>query len=398
MKGLTTWARGCLHRLGSGRYPAEPVALFRIAGAVVAFLDVQATWDLAPLLWGTWRSLSILDAAYASWSVVLILLALGYRTTLMAVFNYCLTFPLILHLPHVYEYHFDYYLRTFSLYLVFLQSGRAYSLDSLIARWRSRVHGTPVVERTVPLWLVVLFAVHFSLDYFDAGYRKLLDQEMWAWGFGLYWPIVERFCSTGHGEWMLDHEWLMVGASHLAMWLELLFPLLLVWRPTRIVALWLGVGLHVGIVYLFPIRYFGEFMLALYLIFVPISWIEAMRGWIGRRIRRRVVEYDCTCTACVHRAHWLDLVDPAIELAAVPGHHLKWRLWPGRHASGSHDRGPEPSPAGSDAPQGADGSAAMPDRSDGGVSSRHRVRLVWFFAVTVVLILCKLGHIGKLPV
>lgn len=35
-----------------GRYPAEPVALMRIAGAAVALADVAATWRMAPLIWG----------------------------------------------------------------------------------------------------------------------------------------------------------------------------------------------------------------------------------------------------------------------------------------------------------------------------------------------------------
>lgn len=376
----SAWLKERIHLLRSGRYPAEPVALFRIAGALVALLDVQATWDLAPLIWGTWRELSVVDAAYGGWSLVLVLLALGYRTTLMAVLNYLFTIPLILHLPHIYEYHFDYYLRTWALYLIFLQSGRAYSIDSLIARWRSRVYGTPAPVRTVPFWLVALFCFHFSLDYFDAGYRKLTDGGgMWEWGFGLYWPIVERFCSTGHGRWLLEYEWLLTSLSHLTVWLELLFPVLLLWRPTRVLAIVTGVGLHLGIVYVFPIRYFGEFMLALYLIFLPASWLGALRAWTAPRMKRRTVEYEPSCATCVRRAHLLDVLSPSVHIETRAGAHIKWRLLPGEHDSSVQAR-PEP-----------DHSLAA--RTAGA----RRSRLILFAALAGVLLVCKLGHLGKLP-
>ncbi len=376
MDRLKSWALERIELLRTGRYPAEPIALFRIFGALVLLLDVSATWQFSSLFWGTWHDVGVLDAAYGAWSIVIILLLLGYRTTLMAVLNFLFTFPMLLELPMEFEYHIDYFARAWSLYIIFLQSGRAYSIDSAIRQWRHRMHGAPKPLRTVPLWIVLLFVFQFSLDYFDAGLRKVTDPVMWGQGFGLYWPIVARWSSTGYGEWLADYEFLIKGMSYGSMWLEVMFPVLLLWRPTRYAAVIGGVVLHIGIVYTLPISYFGEFMLALYFVFLPKSWIDRITGAVMKRTRRRSVAFDPTCTTCASRAYLLDVLHPGVDVEKAEEPHLGG-YFAGRH----HESGVRPEPV------------TAPDER----SYQKNGRVVGFFAIVTLLLVIKAGHFDLLP-
>jgi Vitamin K-dependent gamma-carboxylase len=369
-----------LRALATGRYPAGPVALFRIAGAIVALLDLFSTWDVASLIWGTAPDLGVVDGAYTVWAIVLVLLLVGYRTTLMAVLNLLLVFPLIDRIPPIFEYHLDYYLHAWAFYLVLMQPGRALSIDSLRARFDAQLAGTPPPDRTVPRWPVTLFMVQLALDYFDAGWFKWNDVEMWRQGMGLYWPLVVRYGSTGAGRFILDWEPIILGLGYTAFYWELTFPLLMLWRPLRIVAIAFGVLFHVGIVLLLPIHWFGELMVALYFLFLPWSWVERAWAFLSVRLTTRTVNYDPSCTACARRAAFLKVLDPQVRLAPGQDHLRGWMFGP--HQSGSY-RVTAPSPI-------ATGPTPL-------ALLTRRAAAPALAAGVAFLLITKLGHIGILP-
>jgi hypothetical protein len=69
--------------------------------------------------------------------------------------------------------------------------------------------------------------------------------------------------------------WLTQGMTWLVLAWECLFPLLVLWRPTRLAALWVGVAFHLGIWASLELGGFGPYMLCLYLPLVP--WEAARR-------------------------------------------------------------------------------------------------------------------------
>jgi hypothetical protein len=65
------------------------------------------------------------------------------------------------------------------------------------------------------------------------------------------------------------------------------FPVLLLYRPTRFVALIVITGMHLGIGLLMGIMYFSLVMIAVDMILVSDgSWVQA-RQWVNKRIRAR---------------------------------------------------------------------------------------------------------------
>lgn len=375
-------ARAMLERvrtLALGRFPAGPVALLRIAGAIVALLDLRSTWDVASLVWGTSPGLAVVDAAYTAWAIVLVLLLVGYRTTLMAVVNFAMVWLLVQGIPPAFEYHLDYYLHAWAFYLLLMQSGRALSIDSLRARWRARLRGAPPPDRTVARWPVTLFMVQLALDYFDAGWFKWNDHEMWRSGLGLYWPMVVRYGSTGFGRFLLDSGPVILGLGYTAFFWELTFPLLMLWRPLRVIAIGFGVIFHVGIVLCLPIHWFGELMIALYAVFVPWSWVQRRATALLARLPTRTLLYDPTCAACARRAVFWEVLDPQVRIEPGQEHLRGWLTGPHRSLTRL------PPPAVAPEPPGA--LAALTGRLGGPALA----------AGVAFLLTAKLAHIGLLP-
>jgi hypothetical protein len=283
MQPLFAWIKRRSDELLLGTYPAQPAALFRIGGALVALADLFATKRLALLIWDPGPAQPVLSFAYWTWALSLVALLFGYRTTLAAWVNYVCTFALIQGIRPVFEYHLDYYVHTWAFYLLLLRSGTVFSIDAALESAKRKAAGLPPLAPLIPMWPVTLFMVQFSLDYFDAGMSKLHDFEMWRAGLGLYWPLVVRYGSTGLCRWVIDWKFLIVNLGAFSFYWEISFPLLMCWKPLRMLALIFGTLFHIGIVVLLPIHFFGEFMLALYLLLVPWPWLERLANKLRGR-------------------------------------------------------------------------------------------------------------------
>lgn len=130
------------------------------------------------------------------------------------------------------------------------------------------VIGRPAQARTVYRWPATLILVQLSCIYFFSGVYKLMAP---AWRDGTVMDNVLR-----DGNWSLISAWadsLPPAALLLTTWItlgwELLFPLAILWRPTRVAALLLGAVFHVGTAFTLEVGLFPWYALCLYVPFVP---------------------------------------------------------------------------------------------------------------------------------
>ena len=63
--------------------------------------------------------------------------------------------------------------------------------------------------------------------------------------------------------------WITTPMSWFTVWWEALFPLLVLWRPTRKWALFYGILFHIGIWVTIAIGWFGFYMISFYGVWVP---------------------------------------------------------------------------------------------------------------------------------
>lgn len=259
-------------------------AALRVAFGAVLLADVShlfAHLSVFPNVHG-WP----LRPALLLWLLALVFLILGYRTRLAAVVNYlCCAVILGLLAPNgdFQQAAGDAVTIGLALLTVVLPCGAAFSIDRL------RKAGAPLRIGSAGRWAL---AAYITFIYADSGVHKLLS-PMWSSGFGLATPMqLPSLVWIDTGWLTLFPPPLLRVAGWAVVAFELTFPALYAFRITRVPALLLGMGLHLGIGIVYPIPVFGGLMLAIYIGLLPERWYEPLRnlemylmGVVARRSR-----------------------------------------------------------------------------------------------------------------
>lgn len=188
----------------------------------------------------------------------------------------------------------DAILRMVLLYLCFTDAGRHWSLD---ARIRSR---RGEVRSLAPAWmsnllhnLAMILIVHqVVMVYLGSSFWKV-QSAVWKNGTAVYYPLQ----TDAYSPWndvlhpLYANSAFIAGATYTAIFVQMFFPVFLLYRPTRFLALIAITGMHLGIGLLMGIMYFSLVMIAVDMILVSDrSWVRA-HEWAGQRwisSRRRV--------------------------------------------------------------------------------------------------------------
>lgn len=215
------------------------------------------------------------DAAYLATIVFGFLLMLGIYTRASAVMTLLLWVSLYVTNPFVGSGG-DAVLRMVLLYLCFTDSGRIWSVDARLASRRGRV------RPLVPTWLsaavhnlaLVLIIHQIVMVYVGSAFWKL-QGSLWKDGTAVYYPLQTQAFSPWGDLLQPLITWapfVLVG-SYMALVVQLFFPVLLLYRPSRFVALIAITGMHLGIGLLMGILYFSLVMIAVDMILVSdASW------------------------------------------------------------------------------------------------------------------------------
>ena len=185
----------------------------------------------------------------------------------------------------------DAILRMVLLYMCFTDAGRHWSLDARIRRRRGEV------QSIVPAWmsnilhnLAIILIVHQVMMVYLASSFWKVQSELWKDGTAVYYPLQTEAYSPWNDVLhpLYANSTFIAGATYSAVLIQLFFPVLLLYRPTRFVALFAVTGMHVGIGLLMGIMYFSLVMIAVDMILVSDrSWIAAERWARNRRTSLR---------------------------------------------------------------------------------------------------------------
>ncbi|PSL06105.1 vitamin K-dependent gamma-carboxylase-like protein [Haloactinopolyspora alba] len=183
----------------------------------------------------------------------------------------------------------DNLVRIMLLFLCFADTARHWSLD---ARRRAREDYRPLVP--LPSWTGVLFhnvallavSAQIFIVYMTSGLSKV-QGDMWQEGVGLYYPLqIDQYVSWPALNEIVYASGLFVTAgSYVTVFVQVLFPLLLMRRGTRVVALLLIFSMHVGIAVTMALPWFSLAMIAADAVFVRDVTYRALARWL-RRSRR----------------------------------------------------------------------------------------------------------------
>ncbi|HEX5857502.1 MAG TPA: HTTM domain-containing protein [Microbacterium sp.] len=189
----------------------------------------------------------------------------------------------------------DVIIRLALLFCVFANLSRHWSLDAWWCRRRGVSSIYPrFLTDGIPGWVrnaahntaVLLCGYQVLLVYVNSGVYKLMGEE-WLEGSALYYAfnldVFRVFPALSDLAWQIT-PFVLVG-SWISIWAQLLFPVLLLWRPTRYAALLIIMGMHFGIGLFLGLWPFSIAMIALDLVFVrDASWQRAW-AWAGEVLR-----------------------------------------------------------------------------------------------------------------
>jgi hypothetical protein len=192
----------------------------------------------------------------------------------------------------------DTVLRITLLFALFADLGGRWSVDEWLRR-RGRAPKRPEWMPRTPAWLeplahntaLILCAYQIILIYVSSAFLKLQGPE-WLNGTAVYYSLIldvfRPFPWLNDVATMWDFPVFVL--TWLTMVLQLLFPVLLVWRPTRIAALIGITGTHLGIGLFLGLWTFSLAMIALDFLFVRDStwiWAVAKGREVIAKLRKR---------------------------------------------------------------------------------------------------------------
>ena len=184
----------------------------------------------------------------------------------------------------------DAILRMVLLYMCFTDAGRHWSLDARIRGRRGEVRSI------VPAWmsnslhnLAMILIVHQVVMVYLASSFWKVQSTVWTNGTAVYYPLQ----TDAYSPWndvlhpLYANSTFIAGATYSAIVVQMFFPVFLLYRPSRFVALIAVTGMHLGIGLLMGIMYFSLVMIAVDMILVSDqSWKQAL-AWVQERWARR---------------------------------------------------------------------------------------------------------------
>lgn len=183
----------------------------------------------------------------------------------------------------------DAVLRMVLLYMCFTDSGRFLAVDARRARSRGEV------RPLVPAWfsttlhnLAIILIVHqVVMVYVGSAFWKV-KSEKWLDGTATYYPLQ----TEAYSPWLdlIDPVSQNATVIALATWsaivVQLMFPVMMLYRPTRILGLVTVTGMHLGIGLFMGIMFFSLVMIAVDMMLVSDATWAGIRRWARTGVAR----------------------------------------------------------------------------------------------------------------
>ncbi len=243
----------------------------------------------------TWSYLNWVNSPELLWVlhiaalVVFLLLTLGLFSRVMAIMGFLITVSYANRAAFA-LFGLDDINAMLALYLAIGPCGAAYSLDRLWARWRAKrptSDGRPdsiappaIESRTDANIAIRLIQVHMCVIYLFAALGKLTGIAWWD-GSATWVSIASLEYQSLDMTWLANWPILVSLLTHITVWWELTYCVLVWPRLTRPVVLVMAIPIHLGIAVFMGMATFGLVML--------IGNLAFISPWLVRRIfdRRR---------------------------------------------------------------------------------------------------------------
>ncbi|MEQ9467092.1 MAG: DCC1-like thiol-disulfide oxidoreductase family protein [Ekhidna sp.] len=232
------------------------------------------------------------------WFISVVFILFGFYTKRAALVNYVLSLVFIGTIKS-YEYHVFYIYIILNFLLIFLESDQNHSIDRLRRKIRfSTARREYIPSKTVAAanyYAVLILGIGFF--YFDSVFYKYAS-DFWTKGLGMWLPASIPFATHVDTTLVLNNKWFVLALGYLTLIFETIFLFTFDSKKLRLIWFLIGTGLHVGIIIVFPIPWFGLCMLSMYLLMIPFSFWKVL----GKKLRTSTptlkVFFNQECPLC----------------------------------------------------------------------------------------------------
>lgn len=247
------------------------------------------SWRWTVLFFGT-DNLAVLYPTFGVWVACSLGLLVGWHTRVMNVAVWFLTACFLNRNQHILNGGDDTLIVGLFL-LMLMPSGHALSLDA--RRWRRRHAARKPVPLQLdaagstwtPAWGVRVLQIQLCVIYLTTGLAKLVLEPgtgTWWQGTSIHYVLNYVTMSRWSFAQLPVPFWLTAALTYVSVWWEVVFPLLVLSRRTRWLALGFGVLFHVGIWLTIEVGWFSFYTLALYGVWIPGEFWDRLEGLAGR--------------------------------------------------------------------------------------------------------------------
>lgn len=180
------------------------------------------------------------------------------------------------------DYGGDSVLRVILFYLCLAPVGEAWSVDA----YRKGIKKIPQVVG----WPLFLIRFQVCVIYFTTGLLKL-QGTYWLNGNALSLALVNPTYAKFNLYFLRNIPGMRLFlkiCSWITLAWEVLFPVLILNKWSRYIAIGIGLVVHLGIILLMKIHWFGYLMIATYISFLPVEFFDWLEGAIRLLTSRRV--------------------------------------------------------------------------------------------------------------
>ncbi|MFT5524269.1 MAG: hypothetical protein ACI9G1_003631 [Pirellulaceae bacterium] len=225
------------------------------------------------------QSPALLWTSHIAALVVFILFTVGYKTRVMAVLSWLLALSYCHRLSGA-LFGLDQVNVMLAMYLMLGPCGAVYSVD----RWLEKRKGTAWVPETTSANLAIrLIQIHLCVIYLFGGIGKMRG-EFWWDGSAVWFSLANYEYQSLDVTWLGLSPMLIAVMTHLTVFWETFYGVLIWPKMTRPLMLIMAVLVHGGICLFLGMITFGTAMLIANLAFVAPPTIEAVTSWVGRRV------------------------------------------------------------------------------------------------------------------
>ncbi|WP_243229173.1 HTTM domain-containing protein [Microbacterium sp. CIAB417] len=234
----------------------------------------------------------LFDVAFFALVALVLLFTVGFATRFVTPVMLIMLVSLQSNNPYVLNGGDTLY-RITLLFLVFANLSAHFSVDAWLASRRREPAGgrrtlaPGHVVNSAHNAALILCCFQIIVVYVVSGIWKLTGDD-WPAGTALFYSLrIDAFMAyPAFNELLWQSSLLIYVATFIALWAQTLFPLALLWRPSRIAVLLTLMFMHLGIAVLLGLWPFSLAMIALDMLFIrDSSWVR-LDGWMRSRLMR----------------------------------------------------------------------------------------------------------------